>query len=129
MTYRTFSILSIANAVAIGVIAIFAYLFAVEAGRAHTTDTGVVYPPSCCNSAATHAYGDCAPISSANVVAKPDGYHVTLAAGQHPKLKTKGYTAVIPYSLARPINDGQFHICLSEDGGARYCFFAPPPGA
>lgn len=97
----------------------------------HTTNTGVVYPPSCCHSAATHANGDCAPISSANVAARADGYHVTLAVGQHPKLKKKGYSAVIPYTLARqlPEDDGQYHICLSEDGGARYCFFAPGQGS
>lgn len=91
----------------------------------------IVYPPSCCNSAATSPTGDCAPISSANVVARADGYHVSLSVGQHPKLKKKGYSAVIPYVLARqlPVDDGQFHICLSEDGGARFCFFAPGQGS
>lgn len=98
---------------------------------AHITATGVVYPPACCHSAATHVNGDCAPISSDAVVARADGYHVTLKPGQHPKLLTKGYSAVIPYTLARqlPEDDGQFHICLSTDGQVRYCFFAPGQGS
>lgn len=98
------------------------------AARAHEAASGMVYPPECCHSAATHAYGDCAPIPSKSVVARLDGYHVTLGVGQHPKLKTKGYAAVIPYGLARPSEDQEYHICLSQDGGARYCFFAPGPG-
>lgn len=119
---------SIAVALGIGALAVSIYA---TAALAHTTATGIAYPPSCCNSAATHPNGDCAPISSANVVARPDGYHVTLKPGQHPKLLTKGYSAIIPYKLARalPVDDGQFHICLSTDGQVRYCFFAPGQGS
>lgn len=62
----------------------------------HQTVSGIVYPPICCNSAATHATGDCAPIEDRYVSEQADGYHVNLPVGAHPKLKTKGYNAVIP---------------------------------
>jgi hypothetical protein len=96
----------------------------------HTAPSGeFVYPPGCCHSAATNPNGDCAPIPDGTVTAHSDGWHITLAIGQHPKLKTKGYTAVIPYAQAKYADDGEFHICLSNDGAVRYCFFAPPPGS
>jgi hypothetical protein len=95
----------------------------------HTAPSGeFVYPPGCCHSAATNPNGDCAPIPDGTVTAHHDGWHVTLAAGQHPKLKTKGYVAVIPYGQAKVSDDGEFHICLAPEGSHRYCFFAPPPG-
>lgn len=97
--------------------------------QAHQSASGeFVYPPSCCNSAATSPTGDCAAISSRFVTARADGYHVNLGVGQHPKLHTQGYSGVIPYNLTRKSEDGQFHICLSTDGVSRFCFFAPPPG-
>lgn len=97
---------------------------------AHMAASGeFVYPGGCCNSARTSPTGDCDTISPAAVVARADGYHVNLGVGQHPKLLTKGYSAVIPYVLARPSPDGQFHICLSTDGQTRYCFFAPGQGS
>lgn len=97
---------------------------------AHTAPSGeFVYPPGCCHSAATNPNGDYAPIPDGAVKATPTGWQVTLAVGQHPKLKTKGYQAVIPYSEAKYADDGEFHICLSVDGAHRFCFFAPPPGS
>jgi hypothetical protein len=102
--------------------------FAVAA-MAHEAASGMFeYPPLCCNSARTSPTGDRDTISSAAVIARADGYHVNLGVGAHPKLLTKGYACVIPYNLAKPSPDGQFHICLSTDGEHRYCFFAPPPG-
>lgn len=93
----------------------------------HTAPSGeFVYPPGCCHSAATNPNGDCAPIPDGTVTAQADGWHVVLAVGQHPKLKTRGYEAVIPYSEARYADDGEFHICLGEDGYRRFCFFSPP---
>lgn len=83
------------------------------------------YPASCCHSAAEVAWGDCAPIASKFVSTESDGYHVNLPIGSHPKLKTKGYSGVIPYGQERPL-DHEYHICLSDNGGTRYCFFAPP---
>lgn len=88
---------------------------------------GIVYPPSCCNSAATSPFGDCAPIEDRYVTEEPDGYHVNLPIGGHPMLKNKGYVGIVPYEgVKRPINN-DYHICLSEDGGTRFCFF-PKPG-
>jgi len=89
----------------------------------------ITYPLYCCNSAATSPMGDCAPIDDQYVKEEPDGYHIDLPKGAHPKLLTKGYKAVIPYSDAKkqPI-DNRYHICLSNDGGYRFCFF-PKPGA
>jgi hypothetical protein len=119
----------IAEATACALAVALIWLASVWPALAHMSPSGeFMYPPSCCNSAATSATGDCAPISPASVVARADGYHVTLGVGQHPKLLTKGYSAVIPYKVARPSEDGQFHVCLSTDGQNRYCFFAPPPG-
>jgi hypothetical protein len=98
--------------------------------RAHiNVNTGIAYPPSCCNSAATTPYGDCAPISSRYVTAGPDGYHIDLPVGAHPKLKTKGYRGVVPYGQERAPLDHEYHICLSTDGQTRYCFFPLPFGS
>jgi hypothetical protein len=103
-------------------------------GRAHeATDVNgqnlhIVYPPSCCNSAATSPTGDCAPISDEYVTERADGYHVNIPVGGHPKLITKGYVGIIPYSGVKQPIGNDYHICLSTDGAARYCFF-PKPGA
>lgn len=85
---------------------------------------GWVWPRECCNSAATSPTGDCATIDPSTVREGPDGYHVTLKVGDHPRLKTKGYTAVIPYSVARNSPSGEYGICLGTDGSHRFCFFA-----
>ncbi len=89
---------------------------------------GIVYPGSCCNSAATSPNGDCAPIDDRYVTERADGYHINIPIGGHPKLKTKGYIGIVPYAdVKKPISN-DYHICLSTDGAARYCFF-PKPGA
>jgi hypothetical protein len=85
---------------------------------------GWVWPPECCNSAVTSPTGDCATIDPSTVREGPDGYIVTLRVGDHPRLKTKGYTAVIPYHLARNSPSGEYGICLTTDGTHRFCFFA-----
>jgi hypothetical protein len=85
---------------------------------------GWFWPPECCNSAATSPTGDCATIDPESVVEGPDGYHVTLKVGDHPRLKTRGYTAVIPYGSERPSPSGEYGICLTTDGHHRFCFFA-----
>jgi hypothetical protein len=95
----------------------------------HVPGTDIVYPPACCNSAATSPTGDCAPIDDKYVKEEPDGYHINLPAGAHPKLKTRGYSEIIPYSDVKrrqPI-DMRYHICLADEGAYRYCFF-PKPG-
>lgn len=108
--------------------------FGTEAAFPHEAKTvagepiGINYPANCCNSAATSPTGDCAPISDLYVTERSDGYHVDLPVGAHPKLITKGYHGVVPYSTAkRPISN-DYHICLSTDGAMRFCFF-PKPGA
>lgn len=103
-------------------------------GRAHEVKSlagqplGIVFPPNCCNSAATSPNGDCAPISDAYVTERADGYHIDIPVGGHPKLKTKGYVGIVPYKDAKQPLGNDFYICLSTDGAARYCFF-PKPGA
>jgi len=87
----------------------------------------IMYPASCCNSAATHPTGDCAPIDDRYVTERADGYHVNIPVGGHPKLKTKGYVGVVPYDGVKKPLSNDYHICLSEDGGTRFCFF-PKPG-
>jgi hypothetical protein len=113
---------------AIGAGCLFAYLVGVSTADAHTHGA-ITYPPSCCNSAATSINGDCAPIDSRYVTGEADGFHINLPVGSHPKLKTKGYSGVVPYSAVRQPLDHEFHICLSNDGANRYCFFAPPMGS
>jgi len=90
--------------------------------------TDIPYPSGCCNSAATSPNGDCSPIDDQYVTEGPDGYEINLPVGAHPQLRTKGYKGVVPYSTVRQPLDWQFHICLSRDGGHRYCFF-PKPGS
>lgn len=126
MSYRTFSLLTIANALAIAMM----YLAWVWPALGHEAMSikgdplGWVWPPECCNSAATSPTGDCAVIDPSTVREGPDGYIVTLRVGDHPRLKTKGYTAVIPYHLARDSPSGEYGICLTTDGNHRFCFFA-----
>jgi hypothetical protein len=86
----------------------------------------IVYPPSCCNSAATSPHGDCAPISDEYVHEGPNGYEINLPIGAHPKLKTKGYSAIIPYRESKQPISNDYHICLATDGSHRYCFFGKP---
>ncbi len=102
--------------------------FAHEAHSIKGDPLGWVWPGECCNSAATSPNGDCAVIDPSTVREGPDGYHVTLKVGDHPRLKTKGYTAVIPYSVARNSPSGEYGICLGTDGSHRFCFFAGARG-
>lgn len=78
------------------------------------------YAPECCSGK------DCAPIAAKFVTEEADGYHVRLPPGSHPMLRTKGYDGVIPYSSVKDSQDGAFHICLSDEGVYRFCFFAGP---
>lgn len=98
--------------------------------EAHTVQgypLGWMYDPGCCRSAAEPG-GDCAPIQDKYVEEKPDGYHVNLPVGAHPQLVTKGYSGVVPYNVVKRSPEGNFHICLSRDGGHRFCFYAGPRG-
>lgn len=95
--------------------------------RSHEAPSGQWdYPSGCCFSAATNPNGDCAPISERFIKARPDGYHLDLPIGAHPKLKTKGYKGIVPYSQAKPSGDLEFHLCVALDGAYRYCFFVAP---
>lgn len=109
----------------VAVLAVLAFLAATEA-HAHTHD-GVAYPPNCCNSAATSPNGDCAPIGDQYVTEEADGYHINLPVGAHPRLKTKGYVGVVPYSTVKQPLDEFYHICLGTDGAMRFCFFPKMP--
>lgn len=113
---------------AIVVIVVAGFLWS-EAYAHINVNTGIVYPSGCCHSAATNPNGDCAPISSRYVTAGPDGYHIDLPVGSHPKLKTKGYRGIVPYGQEKQPLDHEYHICLSTDGGNRYCFFPMPMGS
>lgn len=117
---------------AIGLFCLFAALgtgaWAHEATDIDGKPLGVVFPPNCCNSAATSPTGDCAPIADEYVTERADGYHINIPVGGHPKLKNKGYVGVVPYKDAKQPLGNNFFICLSTDGAARYCFF-PKPGA
>lgn len=98
--------------------------------EAHTVDgypLGWQYDAGCCRSAAEPG-GDCAPIASQYVTEGPDGYHINLPVGAHPQLVSKGYSGVVPYSVARTSPEGNYHICLSRDGNYRFCFYAGPRG-
>ena len=118
----------VALAVACGFLALSAAVSkAHEATDVNGQSLHIVYPPSCCNSAATSPTGDCAPISDAYVTERADGYHIDIPIGGHPKLLSKGYVGVVPYKEAKQPLGNDYHICLSTDGAARYCFF-PKPG-
>lgn len=111
--------------------ALFAIVVATGA-RAHQIpghDHNISYPSGCCNSAATSPNGDCAPIDDQYVTEEADGYHVNLPKGAHPKLLTKGFSGVIPYSKVKNPLDEKPHICLSTDGAVLYCFFPKPMGS
>lgn len=110
---------------------LFATAFVVNAHEARTVagqPLNIDYPPNCCNSAATSPNGDCAPISDEYVTERADGYHINIPVGGHPKLKTKGYIGIVPYAGVKQPISNDYHICLSEDGATRFCFF-PKPGA
>lgn len=105
-------------------------VFTARPARAHEATSikgdplGWNFPPECCHSAATSPNGDCAVINPSTVREGPDGYHVTLNVGDHPRLKTRGYATVIPYGDERNSPSGEYAICLGTDGSHRYCFFA-----
>ena len=86
------------------------------------------YSPACCQSAKTAPTGDCAPIDSKYVTEAPDGYHIDLPVGAHPKLKKKGYKGIVPYKDAKVSPEGNYHICLAIDGVHRFCFYAGDRG-
>lgn len=67
---------------------------------------------------------DYAIIPSSAVVEGPDGYHVTLKAGEHPMLHSKDYSAVIPYGTEKVSPSGDYGICLGHEGNVRFCFYA-----
>lgn len=117
---------------AIGLFCLFAALgtgaWSHEATNTAGQPLGISYPSSCCNSAAESPTGDCAPISDAYVTEEPDGYHINIPVGGHPKLITKGYIGIVPYKGVKHPISNDYHICLSTDGAARFCFF-PKPGA
>ena len=79
---------------------------------------GFNWPSECCGGR------DCAFIPASSVKETPDGYRVTLRAGQHPMLFTKGYADTVPYSRAKTSPTGDYAICLSAEGMNRFCFFA-----
>ncbi|MCO5159647.1 MAG: hypothetical protein M9939_00805 [Mesorhizobium sp.] len=94
-------------------------------GQAHEVKSlsgqslGIVFPPSCCNSAATSPTGDCAPISDEYVTERADGYHINIPVGGHPKLKNKGYVGVVPYKEAKqPLANAYFICRLDGRGGS-----------
>lgn len=107
--------------------AIFYLLWTTMAGAHQAPSGSWTYPPGCCRSAEEPG-GDCAPIDDRYVTSRPDGYHINLPKGAHPKLVNKGYVGVVPYDKTLVSPDMQTHICLSMDGGTRYCFFKNPPG-
>lgn len=108
-------------------IAVIAGICSVVTAYAHE-HAGIVYPGTCCNSAATSPTGDCAPIGDEYVTEGPDGYEIDLPIGAHPKLQKKGYKGVVPYSNVKEPISNDYHICLATDGAHRFCFF-PKPGA
>jgi hypothetical protein len=95
-------------------------------GKAHQAPSGWTYPIECC------AGIDCAEIPAAAVKESPEGYQVTLSAGEHPMVKGP-FAAVVPYAAARSAPDGAYHICLGPATAAGQpkvlCFFAGPRGA
>lgn len=90
---------------------------------------GWAYPWACCSG------NDCAHIAAHHVETKADGYHVSVAPGEHQMVK-QAVTFVIPYGdqKIRMSPDGEYHLCLRQGGTSAalsrvICFFAPPPGA
>jgi hypothetical protein len=98
-----------------------------EATNVQGYPLGWDYDPGCCRSA-QQPTGDCAPIASEYVTERPDGYHINIPVGGHPKLITKGYSGIVPYGQERPSPEGNYHICLTTDGAHRFCFYAGSKG-
>ena len=98
-----------------------------EATNVQGYPLGWDYDPGCCRSA-LQPTGDCAPIASKYVTELPDGYHINIPVGGHPKLLTKGYSGIVPYGQERRSPEGNYHICLTTDGAHRFCFYAGSKG-
>lgn len=129
MTHYRFMAESFAAALAIALM-YFAWVWPAmshEATNVQGYPLGWDYDPGCCRSA-QQPTGDCAPIASEYVTERPDGYHINIPVGGHPKLINKGYSGVVPYGQERRSPEGNYHICLTTDGSHRYCFYAGAKG-
>lgn len=117
--------------IAVGTLVVPALLYPVPAYPHEATSTagqplGWAYPWSCCSGQ------DCGPIPESAVKERPDGYHVTILPGQHPMVKTRAFSTVVPYKVARDAPDGGFHLCLKPetvpDAQRFLCFYRGPKG-
>ncbi len=93
------------------------------------------YPIRCCS------LRDCAPIDQTSVQITPEGYLVTLEAGDHPFVtehsvtlwrfedadQTNNYPVGQGAREAQRSQDSDYHICIVP-GGRALCFFAPDTG-
>jgi hypothetical protein len=101
-------------------------LLAFRQAWGHAAPSGMVYDGVCCNGDGVS--GDCHHIPPESVETLRDGYRITLAPGQHPKVTaTRQYR--YDYAAARQSTDGQYHICLHPDETNVQCLYVPPMGS
>lgn len=92
------------------------YGFAISV-RAHS-----FYSSFCCSSS------DCAPIPRTAVEITPDGYKITLHAGEHPMV-TSTVVHIVPFTDTLVSEDGEYHACLYPTQNVMRCMYVPPFGA
>lgn len=102
-------------------------IWSVQKARAHSAPTGWEYPTSCCWGPAAGRTGDCDEIPDESVVEGPNGFELSLAPGDHPKVRTP-LSLAVPYGKERLSPDGKYHLCLAPDMSAR-CFFSGAHGS
>ncbi|WP_165218266.1 hypothetical protein [Affinirhizobium pseudoryzae] len=89
---------------------------------AHEAHSGWKYEAYCCNG--NEHTGDCQMISTKNVRITPNGYEISLRAGEH-RLVTKSHAFRVPQSEARRSQDEEYHLCLYPNEDTLRCFYAP----
>ncbi len=111
--------------------------FIAGAAWPHTAVAGWAYDPRCCSGR------DCVQMLDPHVTMGPEGYTVTIEAGEHPYV-TERMVQVFRYSDADPLNnhpispgdtreashsqDEHSHACVTPSG--RFiCFYAPDTGS
>lgn len=82
------------------------------------------YDPACCSGE------DCARITTSAVSVAPEGWHITLGAGDHPMLQGD-FEQVFKWDdrRIRKSQDGDFHICIGRATAYVYCLYVPEFGS
>jgi hypothetical protein len=104
----------------------------------HEAPSGWRYEAWCCNAAMVHpngaVTGDCAPLPRGAVRVDREGYHVSLAPGEHPTAPNGGQWTVRhhvgsgPNNRIRPSGDEHYHGCILPGSQTMQCIYRPEGG-